>query len=122
MPAVLLCGSGVESALGVNRGARTKLNRRETLATAATAENPAASRIATVGPAPAAGSGKAEDQRDECRADRLPEQSGGRLDRAGAAAALARRAATMARLFGDWKNPNPNPHNVIRQMMSAVPG
>jgi hypothetical protein len=24
---------------------------------------------------------------------------------------------TMARLFGDWKNPNPNPQTTIRQMM-----
>jgi hypothetical protein len=29
---------------------------------------------------------------------------------------------TMARLFGDWKNPNPNPQTTIRQMMLASPG
>jgi 2-methylcitrate dehydratase PrpD len=29
---------------------------------------------------------------------------------------------TMARLFGDWKNPNPKPETMIRQMMSASPG
>ena len=28
----------------------------------------------------------------------------------------------IARLFGDWKNPNPSPQIVMRQTMSAVVG
>ena len=29
---------------------------------------------------------------------------------------------TIARLFGDWKNPNPRPHTTMRQTISAVVG
>ena len=89
------------------RGIRTKLSRRDRLASAASAEKPAATRIAVVGLVPPRGSGIAEDQRHQSGADRLAEQSRGRLNGAGAAAAFARRAADDGPIVRRLEKPEP---------------
>ena len=63
-----------------------------------------------------------EHQRNQGRADRLPQEARSALDRAGAAAASRGALATIARLFGDWNSPKPQPHSATRQTMSLVVG
>ncbi len=53
--------------------------------------------------------GKAEDQRDQSRTDRLPQQPRRRLDRAGAAAALARRAGDDGAVVRRLEKPEAEP-------------
>ena len=112
----------VESLRRENCAKRTKLNRRKTLAIAARAEKPAARKIAMVGPVPP--DGPAKPKISATKAAPMVCPSNRAVDWMAPAPPLhSRGALTMiARLFGDWKNPNPKPQMAIRQAISAVAG